>query len=214
MDIREALMLYVIPDIKIGNPFGLAEQAQAAIDGGATAVQLRNKEMSGRELFETASEIAEICRRGKVLFIVNDRVDIALASGADGVHVGQSDIPCSAVRKIVPGDFIIGVSARTVEEAVEAEKNGADYLGVGALFPTGSKDEARVIGPEGLKKITDVTSLPVVAIGGINHNNVPEAFQSGADGVSVISAVFGAKNIKKSSAELYEICRRYCIGGF
>jgi thiamine-phosphate pyrophosphorylase len=123
-------------------------------------------------------------------------------------------MPCSVVRKIVPGDFVIGVSARTVEEAVEAEKNGADYLGVGALFPTGSKDKARVIGPEGLKKITDVTSLPVVAIGGINHSNAPEAFQSGADGVSVISAVFGAKNIKKSSAELYEICRRHCIGGF
>src|SRR6056297_1081719 len=109
MNTREALMLYVIPDIKTGDPYNLAEQARAAIDGGATAVQLRSKEMSGRELFETASEIAEICRREKVLFIVNDRIDIALASGADGVHVGQSDMPCSAVRKIVPRDFVIGV---------------------------------------------------------------------------------------------------------
>ena len=187
-NLREALRLYVIPDRKIGAPLSFEEQTELAIQGGATAIQLRDKEMDGGELFAVAKVLADICRRSDVLFIVNDRLDIAMACGADGIHLGQSDLPVLEARRLVSKSFIVGASARTVEEARSAEKDGADYLGVGAVFGTKSKDDARVIELQGLRQLVGVTQLPLVAIGGITIENLPEVMRCGVDGVSVISA--------------------------
>ena len=187
-NLREALRLYVIPDRKIGAPLSFKEQAELAVQGGATAIQLRDKETDGRELFAVAKVLADICRRSDVLFIVNDRLDIAMACGADGIHLGQSDLPVLEARRLVPKSFIVGASARTAEEARSAEKDGADYLGVGAVFGTKSKDDARVIELQGLRQLVGVTRLPLVAIGGITIENLPEVMRCGVDGVSVISA--------------------------
>lgn len=199
------MMLYVIPDP--GASLSLTEQTEKAVIGGATTIQLRSKDMSGIELYNTACQISRICRDRNVIFIVNDRVDIALASGADGVHLGQSDLPCKAVRKIVPEDFIVGISARTVEEALQAERDGADYLGCGAIFATGSKSDAIVIGPDDLKQITRTVSIPVVAIGGISTDNAPEAFRSGADGIAVIHEAFSSCDVIAAVERLADVCK-------
>lgn len=205
MKLASRLSLYVIPDREIGAPLSIQEQAERAIEGGATVIQLRDKSVSGGYLYTIALELVELCRRHQVLFIVNDRLDIAVASGADGVHVGQADLPVKVIRRLVSPEFIVGVSTRTVQEALYAEKDGADYLGVGAIFPTGSKNDARVIGIAPLKEITGVTDLPVVAIGGIEPDNIPVALNSGASGVAVISSVVGEKNIRQSADNIKRI---------
>ncbi len=186
--LKAALRLYVIPDRKIGSPLSLVEQARLAIEGGATAIQLRDKEADGGELLEIARAMAALCRESKVLFIVNDRLDVALLSGADGVHVGQSDLPADEVRRQAPRPFIVGASAHTPEEAQKAEADGVDYLGVGAVFGTGSKDDAKVIGLDGVRAVATVARVPLVAIGGITIENLPDVMRCGMDGVSVISA--------------------------
>ena len=193
-DLRRALSLYVIPDRVIGAPLSLEEQTRLALEGGATAIQLRDKAMNGGELLAAARRIACLCAENGALFIVNDRLDVALLSGADGIHLGQSDLPPVEVRGLIDPiraggrPFIVGVSARTAREAGQAEKDGADYLGVGAVFGTGSKDDVKIIGLDGLREVRMATNLPCVAIGGITLENLPEVMDTGVDGVSVISA--------------------------
>jgi len=198
--LAERMRLYVIPDPLQGKGRPLTEQARLALEGGAGAIQLRHKEASSRDLYEEALEFRKICDVHGALFIVNDRLDIALAAGADGVHLGAEDLPVAVARRLAPKDFIIGATARTPEAAVEAEKNGADYLGVGAVFPTRSKSDARVIGPEGLRKVARAVSLPCVAIGGITVEVVPEILGVGVSGVAVIGAIVGASDIRAAAA--------------
>ena len=192
-NLRRALSLYVIPDRVIGAPLSLEEQTRLALEGGATAIQLRDKSMDGRELLAAARRMAGLCAASGALFIVNDRLDVALLSGADGVHLGQNDLPLSEARKLIDSfrpsrSFLVGVSAHTASEAEQAEADGAGYLGVGAAFDTGSKDGAKVIGLEGLREVRMSTRLSCVAIGGITLENLPEVMSTGVDGVSVISA--------------------------
>jgi len=194
LNLRSALSLYVIPDRIIGAPLSLKEQARLAIEGGATAIQLRDKSMDGGELLATARSIADMCSKSGALFIVNDRLDVALLSGADGVHLGQHDLPLTEARRLVssllpvPLPFFIGISVHSASQAGRAEADGADYLGLGAVFGTGSKDDAKVIGLDGLREVKKSTKLPCVAIGGITLENLPEVVAAGVDGVSVISA--------------------------
>ena len=188
IDLRRAMRLYVIPDRTVGAPLRLEEQARQALAGGATALQLRDKEADGGELFAEARRMLRLCRELGVPLFVNDRLDIALACGADGVHLGQNDLPVAEARRLAPRPFIIGASARTPEDADRAVRDGADYLGVGAVFPTGSKEDARVIGLDGIRAITRAAAVPVVAIGGVSLDNLGEVMACGADGVAVISA--------------------------
>jgi thiamine-phosphate pyrophosphorylase len=198
--LAERLRLYVIPDPVQGNGRPMAEQARLALEGGAGTIQLRHKEASSRGLYKEALEFRKLCDAHGALFIVNDRLDIALAVGADGVHLGAEDLPVAVARRLAPKGFIIGATARTPEAAVEAENNGADYLGVGAVFPTRSKRDARVIGPEGLRKVVQAVSLPCVAIGGITALGVPEILRTGASGVAVIGAIVGDSDIRNATA--------------
>lgn len=195
--------LYVITDQKLSRGLTHDQIAEKAVMGGADAIQLRDKHCSGKELMSYALKIREITRRHGALFFVNDRLDIAIASEADGVHLGQDDMPLSMARKISPPGFIIGISAGTVEEAIEAEKGGADYVGAGPVYGTLSKSDA---GPAcGICLIEDIkkrVSIPVVAIGGINENNVGEVLKAGADGVAAISAVISQEDVAGAAAKL------------
>jgi thiamine-phosphate pyrophosphorylase len=193
-DLRKGLRLYVIPDPRIGRGKDLLDQARLALAGGATALQLRLKEAPSRDFYDAACRMGELCRRAGALFFVNDRLDIALASGADGVHLGQSDLPCAQARRLAPEGFLIGVSAHTPDQARQAAADGADYLGVGAVFPTGSKSDAAPCGLEGLRSVRAAVELPLVAIGGITLEGIPPVLHAGADGVAVISAVVGQKD--------------------
>ena len=204
-DLRRAMRLYVIPDRTVGAPLRLEEQARQALAGGATALQLRDKEADGGELFAEARRMLRLCRELGVPLFVNDRLDIALACGADGVHLGQGDLPVAEARRLAPRPFIIGASARTPEDAERAVRDGADYLGVGAVFPTGSKEDAQVIGLDGIRAITRAAAVPVVAIGGVSLDNLGEVMACGADGVAVISAAVRGDiptNMKRLREEL------------
>ncbi|TQS83515.1 thiamine phosphate synthase [Candidatus Methanomassiliicoccus intestinalis] len=195
--------LYVLTDEHLSRRKSHVELARLAAEGGADVIQLRDKHLESRQLYETALEISKICRQHDVLFIVNDRVDIALAAKADGVHVGQGDIPAAVLRKFVPPDFIIGVSAGTAEEALRAEKDGADYVALSPVFDTSSKDDAgRGRGIEELKKMKQAVSIPVLAIGGINQDNIKEVIAAGADGAAVISAVVSQEDVTAAAASL------------
>jgi thiamine-phosphate pyrophosphorylase len=189
-DLRRMLSLYVIPDRVIGAPLSLEEQTRLALEGGATAIQLRDKSMDGGELLAVARRMAGLCSENGALFIVNDRLDVALLSDADGVHLGQSDLPLTEARKLIDSTrpFLVGVSVHTAREARQAEADGADYLGLGAAFGTGSKDDAKVIGLHGLREVRVSTKLPCVAIGGITFENLPGVMGTGVDGAAVISA--------------------------
>ena len=173
-----------------------------SLDGGVTMVQLREKTLEEEKFLEEAKELQALCRERGVPFLVNDNVEIAREMNADGVHVGQSDMEALDVRAILGPDKILGVSAQTVEQAVLAEKHGADYLGVGAVFPTGSKDDADDVSYDTLKAICRAVSIPVVAIGGITQQNVEKLAGSGICGVAVISAIYAAKNIGQASKDL------------
>ena len=201
--LEETLLLYAVTDRRWTGEITLAQQVELAINGGATFVQLREKNLDDREFEKEAYEISDLCRRFGVPFVVNDNVEIARKIGADGVHVGQSDMEAGDVRALLGPDKILGVSAQTVEQAVLAEKRGADYLGVGAVFPTGSKDDAVEVDKETLKAICEAVSIPVIAIGGISYQNVNELAGSGICGIAVISAIFGAKDILHSTRALY-----------
>ena len=175
------------------------------IKGGAKVIQIRCKERSTGEFFAFAGELKEICKEKGILFIVNDSLEVALACGADGLHVGQEDLPVAVLKKLIPIDMILGCSVKTVDEAINAKKDGADYLGVGAMFKTSTKDDTRVVGTERIKEIKKALDIPIVAIGGINRNNLSKVMKAGADAAAVISAIMGAEDIEKATRELVNI---------
>ena len=199
---KRDLLLYAVTDRHWLNGRTLLEVVRESLDGGVTMLQLREKTLEEGAFLEEARALQALCRERHVPFIVNDNVDIARAMGADGVHVGQSDMEALDVRAKLGPDKIIGVSAHTVEEALLAERHGADYLGVGAVFPTGSKDDADEVSYETLKAICDAVSIPVVAIGGVSQANVAQLAGSGICGVAVISAIYAQKDIKAAAADL------------
>ena len=194
--IKDAMLLYAVTDRAWAKEKTLLEQIEDALIGGATCIQLREKELDYKDFLDEALLVKELCRKYSVPFIINDNVDIAIEAGADGIHVGQSDMELLKVREKTGGKMFIGVSAQTVEQALEAQKNGADYLGVGAVFPTSTKKDADAVKLETLKDICSAVEIPVVAIGGITKNNMKELKGSGIAGVALVSAIFAAKNIK------------------
>ena len=196
-------MLYAVTDRRWTTAQeSLLSQTEKAIQGGATFVQIREKNLGEAEFEKEARELKSLCAKYKIPFVVNDNVLLAKKIDADGVHVGQDDMSAKKAREILGEDKIVGVSAQTVEEALLAEKDGADYLGVGAVFPTGSKDDAVEVPFETLKAICSAVKIPVVAIGGITRENVEKLKGSGICGISVISAIFGQKDIKSAASEL------------
>ncbi len=199
---KEDLLLYAVTDRHWLSEETLYDQVEKALKGGATFIQLREKNLDDESFYKEAVEIQSLCKKYHVPFVINDNVDIAVKINADGVHVGQSDMEALDVRAKLGSDKIIGVSAQTVEQALLAEKHGADYLGVGAVFPTGSKDDADDVSHETLKAICDAVNIPVIAIGGITYDNVTELSGTGIVGIAVISAIFGAGDIEKATDEL------------
>ena len=196
------LLLYAVTDRYWLGKRTLHDVVKESLDGGVTFVQLREKHLDQAHFLEEAKDLKMLCKAYNVPFVINDNVDIALEMDADGVHVGQSDMEAGDVRAKLGPDKIIGVSAQTVEQAVLAEKRGAEYLGVGAVFPTNSKDDATDVSYETLKAICQAVSIPVIAIGGITKDNVEELSGSGICGIAVISAIYGQKNIKDATANL------------
>ena len=192
---KQNMLLYAVTDRAWVGKQSLCEQVEAALRGGVTCVQLREKELGEEAFLAEAKEISALCRRYGVPFFVNDNVDIAIACGADGVHVGQEDMAAAQVRRRVGDGMMIGVSVHSVEEAVEAVKNGADCLGVGAMFSTSTKADASVLPREVLRDICSAVDVPVVAIGGIGKGNLMQLAGTGVDGVALVSAIFGAADI-------------------
>ena len=188
------------------------KKTAAAIEGGVTAVQLRVKSWTGRECYDTALALKEICRAHGALLLINDRLDIALAAGADGVHLGQKDLPIGAARRLAGTDFIIGGTARTPELAREAQQLGADYVGCGAAFETATKGDAVVIGPDGIKKVLSAIDIPSVAIGGIELGNVKYLAGCGASGISLSGAIMRADDPKEAAAALIKEAGRVLRG--
>jgi thiamine-phosphate diphosphorylase len=198
----EMLTLYAITDRDCLKGRDLAEQVELALQGGATCIQLREKNMDTETLAETAKPLVEICHRYGAPLIINDNYKAALMSGADGVHVGIEDAPVAEIRRIAGADFIIGATAKTVEQALEAEKAGADYLGVGAVFPSPTKKNAIRITPAQLREIASCMGLPIAAIGGITAENVDEIKGCGYRGIAVVSAIFAEDDVKSAAAHL------------
>lgn len=201
---KDMLLLYAVTDSSWVGKQTLLEQIEDALKGGATIVQLREKKMDEEEFIEEAIEVRKLCHKYEVPLIINDNVDVALKSGADGVHVGIEDTPVADIRKRVPDDFIIGATCKTVEQAKTAEENGANYMGVGAVFPSKTKTNAIRITNEKLCEIVSSVSIPAVAIGGISHDNILEIKGSKVSGVAVVSAIFSADDIKIATSELKE----------
>ena len=201
---KKDLLLYAVTDRRWLSGKRLVDQVEEAIQGGVTFVQIREKDLDPEKFLEEAEELKVLCEKYKVPFVINDNVEIAAEIGADGVHVGQSDMEAGDVRAKLGPDKIIGVSAQTVEQALLAEKHGADYLGVGAVFATGSKDDAKEVEHETLKAICEAVKIPVIAIGGITKENVRELAGSGICGIAVISAIFAQEDVKEASKELCE----------
>jgi len=195
--------LYIITDQRISHGKSHLEVAEAALTGGATVIQFRDKEMEDSEAIEVCRKIYELTKKKGISFIVNDRVEVTRIVQADGVHLGQEDQSLDFARKILNQNQIIGISVDTAEQAIEAEKEGADYLGVGPIYPTATKlDAGRALGVTRLKEIKEAVSIPVIAIGGIDEDNLEEVLRAGADGVAVISAVVGAPDITQACRKL------------
>lgn len=198
--------LYLVTDRNIVGSRDFLQAVEQAIKGGVTLVQLREKDISSLDFYHLAAKMKEITHAWHVPFIINDRLDIALAVDADGLHIGQDDLPLTAARSLLGPGKILGYSVSTVEEAIYGEKNGADYLGAGTVFPTGSKaDTGEPIGLRGLQKIKQNVSVPVVGIGGIGVSNLQEVKATGIDGVSLISAILGNNDIEESSRQLIRL---------
>lgn len=195
---KEDLLLYGITDRYWLDGRNLADDVELALKGGTTMLQLREKDLDEENFYKEAVEIKSLCEKYKVPFIINDNVQLAVKVGADGVHVGQNDMVAQDVRALIGPDKILGVSTQTVEEAILAEKMGADYLGVGAVFPTGSKDDCWVLSHELCRDICSAVKIPVVAIGGITKDNIKMLKGLGFAGISVISAIFAQKNIEEA----------------
>lgn len=206
---RDSLLLYAVTDRSRLIGKSLPEYIREAAEGGITLLQLREKNMPHDEFLAEAREIKALCDELDLSLIINDDVDIAIACGADGVHVGQSDMEAGAVRSRVGPDMIVGVSAQTVEQAVLAEERGADYLGVGAVFSSSTKADADDVSLDTLRDICSAVSIPVVAIGGIGEDNIAKLRGTGIDGVSVVSSIFAQKDPKAASAKLRALCEEY-----
>lgn len=198
------LSLYLVTD-KIENQEKFLNTIEEAIKGGVSLVQIREKTKDTLDFYNLALKVKEITAKYNVPLIINDRVDIALAVDANGVHVGQSDMPCDITRKLIGEDKILGVSAATISEAKKAEKDGADYIGSGAVFPTSTKKDADTVTKKELKEIVDCVNIPVVAIGGITIENAESILDTGIAGLSVVSAIMDSDNPKESSKKLLNI---------
>ena len=194
--------LYLVTDRMLMRTKTLGEAVEQAVIGGCTMVQLREKEISSLDFYVLASEMKKITDRYGIPLIINDRIDIAMAVGAAGVHIGQKDIPADIARKVIGKDMLLGVSAVSAAEAVNAAKAGADYLGVGAMFPTGTKPDAGFVSMEELERIRKAVDIPIVVIGGISKENAMLFQPMGIDGLAVVSAVIAQPDIKKSAADL------------
>lgn len=205
---KEYMQLYAVTDRTWVGEQTLLEQVEAALKGGVTCVQLREKELDEEAFLEEAMEMKVLCEKYHVPFIINDNVEIAIKCKADGIHVGQKDMEAGNVRKLVGDDMMIGVSARTVEQALKAQEAGADYLGVGAMFTTTTKLDANHVSFDTLKAICEAVTIPVVAIGGISKANMLELAGSGADGVALVSAIFAAEDIEEECRELGTLSRK------
>ncbi len=195
------LTLYLVTDPRLSGG-NLPGKVEAAIQGGVTLVQLREKEADSRKFLDTALRVREVTERYRVPLIINDRIDIALACDAAGVHLGQQDIPCTIARKILGPNKLIGVTAKTVKQALQAEQDGADYLGCGALFPSGAKPEAQPMTLSTLSEILAAVHIPVTAIGGISADNVHLPVEAGANGVAVVSAILGQPDVCAAARKL------------
>ena len=194
--------LYLCTDRGLMTSATIEESVEQALKGGVTVVQLREKSCSSREFYELALRVKAITGRYQVPLIINDRVDIALAVDADGVHVGQSDLPCAVVRAMMGPDKIVGVSASSLQEALQAQKDGADYLGVGAMYATGTKDDAKIVSMEELDAIRKSVSLPIVVIGGINQRTIPNFKHKGIEGIAVVSAIVAQQDVEGAARGL------------
>jgi len=198
------LSLYLVTD-RSDDVEKFLKTIEEAIKGGVTVVQIREKTADTLDFYNLSLRVKEITAKYGIPLIINDRVDIALAIDADGVHVGQSDMPCDVTRKLIGEDKILGVSAATVKEAKKAQKDGADYIGSGAVFPTQTKSDAESVSKQELKEIVESVDIPVVAIGGITLENASQLMDTGIGGLSVVSAIMSSENPKKSSEELLKI---------
>jgi thiamine-phosphate diphosphorylase len=199
---EKKLLLYLCTDRALAGERPLAALVADAIAGGVTMVQLREKELCTRDFLEAAHAMRALTRRLGVPLVINDRVDIALAAGADGVHLGGADMPVETARALAGGRLFIGATARSVEAARAAKKAGADYLGVGAVFPTGTKSDTVTIGPAALRAIKAAAGLPVVGIGGVNARNAASVIEAGASGVAVVSAVLSQDDVRAAARAL------------
>lgn len=200
----DSLLLYAVTDRSHIGKKSLSQKVQEVIEGGATFIQLREKNLNQADLLLEAKEIQALCKKAHIPFVINDDVQLAKKIDADGVHVGQEDMEAARARELLGPDKIVGVSAQTVQQALLAEKMGADYLGVGAVFPTNSKDDAEDVSFETLKAICEAVKIPVIAIGGIHKDNVLQLKGSGIVGVAVISALFSQEDSCQATQELKE----------
>lgn len=203
--LSEQLLLYAVTDRHWLGDRSLYDVVKESLEGGVTFLQLREKDLDDKDFYDEAVALQALAKEYNVPFVVNDNVDIAIRMNADGVHVGQSDMEAGNVRALIGPDKILGVSAQTVDQALLAQERGADYLGVGAVFPTGSKDDAEDVSYETLKAICQAVTIPVVAIGGITLENTPSLAGSGICGIAVISAIYAKNNIKEAAASLKKI---------
>ncbi len=197
--------LYLVTDRQLMSCDSLTEAVEQAILGGCTMIQLREKELPSLEFYNQAVAVKQVTERYHIPLIINDRIDIAMAVQATGVHIGQHDLPAAAVRKVIGENMLLGVSASSIAEAIQAQQDGADYLGVGAMFPTGTKTDAESVSMEELQKIRTAVSLPIVVIGGINKGNAGRFKPMGIDGLAVVSAIIAQSDIKAAAAELKDL---------
>lgn len=208
---KKTMLLYAVTDRAWVGTQSLYEQVESALKGGVTCVQLREKDLNDEDFLAEAIEIRALCRQYHVPFFINDNVEIAVKCKADGIHVGQDDMAASSVRQKVGDDMMIGVSVHSVSEALEAVKNGADCLGVGAVFPSSTKTDASLVSKNVLRDICAAVDIPVVAIGGISKSNLSELSGTGVDGVALVSAIFAAKDIESECRLLRSLSEKMVI---
>lgn len=204
---KKDLLLYAVTDRAWLGDKTLSWQVEESLKGGATMIQLREKHLDHEHFLKEAKEIKELCRKYQVPFLINDDVDLAVEVDADGVHVGQHDMEAGEVRKKIGPNHILGVSAQTVEQALLAQQAGADYLGVGAVFPTGTKDDADAVSIQTLGEICHAVNIPVVAIGGIGQHNVMQLAGSGICGIAVVSAIYAQPDIQNAASTLHALAK-------
>ena len=209
---KQNMLLYAITDRQWLAGKTLASQVEEVLSNGATFLQLREKHLGHNELVKEAVKIKEIAVKYNVPFVINDDIYAAKEADADGVHIGQDDASYQKAREVLGNDKIIGITAHNLQEALAAEKAGADYIGTGAVFPTSTKQDTVPLSFARLKEITDTITIPVVAIGGINHNNILKLKGSGIDGVAVVSAVFAQKDIGKATRKMLDLCMEVING--